>query len=95
MEKLYTVHSFKNCRSAYYKGICKGIRPENPGYSIAPGTVTINPEWNDGPEDELSKHIPLQRIGEPTDIMEAIMFLTRSNYVTGQVITVDGGRILH
>ena len=63
--------------------------------SIAPGTVTINPEWNDGPEDELSKHIPLQRIGEPADIMEAIMFLTRSNYVTGQVITVDGGRILH
>ena len=63
--------------------------------SIAPGTVTINPEWNDAPEDEISKNIPLQRIGKPADIMEAIMFLTRSSYVTGQVITVDGGRVLH
>lgn len=63
--------------------------------SIAPGTVTINPEWDDGPEDELSKNIPLQRIGEPADIMEAIMFLVKSSYVTGQVINVDGGRVLN
>ena len=63
--------------------------------SIAPGTVTINPDWNDSPENELSKNIPLQRIGEPADIMEAITFLTQSSYVTGQVINVDGGRLLN
>lgn len=63
--------------------------------SIAPGTVTINPEWNDGPEDELSKNIPLQRIGQPADIIEAILFLVKSDYVTGQVINVEGGRLLN
>ncbi len=63
--------------------------------SIAPGTVTINPDWNDGPADALSKNIPLQRIGEPADIIEAILFLAANSYITGQVINVDGGRLLH
>ncbi len=63
--------------------------------SIAPGTVTINPEWNDGSPDELSKKIPLQRIGKPADIIETVLFLASNSYITGQVINVDGGRLLH
>lgn len=63
--------------------------------SIAPGTVTINPEWNDAPEEELSRNIPLKRIGSVEDIMDAVLFLARSDYVTGQVISVDGGRLLN
>lgn len=63
--------------------------------SVAPGTVTINPEWNDGSPEELSKNIPLQRIGDPADIIETILFLASNSYITGQVINVDGGRLLN
>ena len=63
--------------------------------SIAPGTVTINPEWNREPDYELARDIPLQRIGTPEDIIDTILFLARSDYITGQVVTVDGGRLLN
>lgn len=63
--------------------------------SVSPGTVTINPEWNDESPDELSKKIPLQRIGEPADIIETVLFLASNRYITGQVINVDGGRLLN
>ena len=63
--------------------------------SIAPGAVTISPEWSNGKLAELSKNIPLKRIGEPDDIMDAILFLATSSHITGQVINVDGGRLLN
>ncbi|WP_294345045.1 SDR family oxidoreductase [Prosthecochloris sp.] len=77
------------------KVFAKAFAPDILVNSIAPGTVTINPEWNNGPEEELTKNIPLRRIGQPSDIMEAILFLTASSYVTGQVINVEGGRLLN
>ncbi len=77
------------------KVFAKVFAPQILVNSIAPGTVTINPEWNDKPFDELVQNIPLERIGAPADIMEAILFLAKSSYVTGQVINVDGGRLLN
>lgn len=85
----------KNAVQHLTKVFAKAFAPDILVNSIAPGTVTINPEWNNGPEDELAKNIPLRRIGQPADIMEAILFLTASNYVTGQVINVEGGRLLN
>ena len=41
--------------------------------------------------DELSARIPLGVLGDPTDVAEAVMFLTRARYVTGTVLTIDGG----
>ena len=42
---------------------------------------------------QLSKSIPLQRVGKPQDIANAILFLLsdEGNYITGTEITVDGG----
>jgi len=34
----------------------------------------------------------LQRIGEPEDVAKAVLFLLDSDFVTGQVLRVDGGR---
>ncbi|NTU93205.1 MAG: SDR family oxidoreductase [Chlorobiaceae bacterium] len=63
--------------------------------SIAPGTVSEYPGREAEPETDLLEKIPLQRLGDPMDIVGAIRFLMESEYITGQVINVDGGRILY
>jgi len=63
--------------------------------AIAPGTIII-----EGEENMRLKHIPVDRIplgrnGNPDDITDLVAFLsTRGDYITGQVIAVDGGRTL-
>lgn len=62
---------------------------------VAPGFV-VSP-ITDALSDDLRKtalqRIPLQRFGQPSDIASAVAFLASADadYVTGQVITVDGG----
>jgi NAD(P)-dependent dehydrogenase (short-subunit alcohol dehydrogenase family) len=45
---------------------------------------------------ERMRLIPLQRIGQPADIAEGVLYLAseQAAYVTGQVLTIDGGRTL-
>lgn len=45
-------------------------------------------------QDAISKAIPMQRVGNPQDIADAVAYLAKANYVTGHVINVDGGRSL-
>ncbi|HEY2057461.1 MAG TPA: SDR family NAD(P)-dependent oxidoreductase [Amycolatopsis sp.] len=47
--------------------------------------------------DATAKGIPLRRIGEPSDVADAVQYLTTplSAYVTGQVLAVDGGSTMH
>ena len=44
--------------------------------------------------DMLADEIPLRKLGRPEDIAEAMLFLAKSEYTTGQVISVDGGFII-
>jgi NAD(P)-dependent dehydrogenase (short-subunit alcohol dehydrogenase family) len=62
--------------------------------SIAPGTITLNPDKDMDSEEEMIKKIPLQRLGDPLDIVKTITFLLESDYITGQIINVEGGRLL-
>lgn len=65
---------------------------------IAPGIVetplfaTLKDEVVDG----LKKSVPMQRIGQPDDIAQAVRFFAEpaSNYITGQLLYVCGGRSL-
>jgi 3-oxoacyl-[acyl-carrier protein] reductase len=44
----------------------------------------------------MLKQIPLNRFGQPEDIAEAVLFLAGpgARYITGQVLTVDGGMVM-
>jgi NAD(P)-dependent dehydrogenase (short-subunit alcohol dehydrogenase family) len=62
--------------------------------AIAPGLI-LPPEGKDESYLASLAHTnPLQRYGDPRDITEAVLFLLRSDFITGQVIYVDGGRHL-
>ena len=77
------------------KVFAKACAPNILVNSIAPGTVTMNVENAEETQYDIMHKIPLQRAGKPNDIIHALYFLLESNYVTGQTIVVDGGRMLH
>lgn len=62
--------------------------------AVAPGLIL--PPEGEGPEylERLGKTVPLGRAGSPADVADAVLFLVRSSYLTGQVIWLDGGRHL-
>lgn len=62
---------------------------------VAPGYIKtdLTNELNESQREDLLKNIPLSRIGEPEEVAKVVSFLSSSaaNYITGQVIAVDGG----
>lgn len=66
--------------------------------ALAPGFIETDMTSVLGPplRDELLKRIPMNRFGAPEDIAEAALFLAGpgARYITGQVLTVDGGMVM-
>ncbi len=62
--------------------------------AVAPGLILPPPGKDESYLDQLSEAVPLKRHGAASDIAEAALYLLRSDFVTGQVINVDGGRHL-
>ena len=61
---------------------------------VAPGLI-LPPEGKDESYlDVLAKSVPLRKHGGPGDIAEAVLYLLKSDYVTGQILYVDGGKHL-
>jgi 3-oxoacyl-[acyl-carrier protein] reductase len=60
-----------------------------PGYIQTPMTDVL-PEKV---KEDLRRMIPLERLGQPEDVAEAVFFLVSeaSSYITGQVLNVNGG----
>jgi pteridine reductase len=61
---------------------------------IAPGLI-LPPKGKDMSYlEKLSEKIPLKSIGNPKNITETVLFLIRNEFITGQIIYVDGGENL-
>ena len=63
---------------------------------IAPGAMREPPgvSWDEEYKANVENKIPLKRMGSEKDIANAVKFLVDANYITGQIIKVDGGRSL-
>ena len=73
--------------------LAKALAPEIRVNAIAPGTISMPsdpPEW----EADYIRRAPLGRTGTPEEIAAAVCFLIHSNFMTGQVLVLDGGRTL-
>jgi pteridine reductase len=59
--------------------------------AVAPGLILPSALQDESYLDKLAPTTPLQRHGSPADVVEAVLFLLRSRFITGQIIYVDGG----
>jgi 3-oxoacyl-[acyl-carrier protein] reductase len=77
------------------KSLAMALAPEIIVNAVAPGFVETR--WTAGREEFRARSLagtPLERVAQPEDVADAILYLARTDFVTGQVITVDGGRTL-
>ena len=58
--------------------------------TVSPGNVNTPMHANDD-RDALAKFHPLARMGEISDIVDAVLYLQNATFVTGENIRVDGG----
>jgi 3-oxoacyl-[acyl-carrier protein] reductase/pteridine reductase len=73
--------------------LARALAPEITVNAIAPGTISFP---GDAPEisEDFVRRAPLKRTGESEDIAGAVSYLAQANFVTGQLLVVDGGRSL-
>ncbi len=77
------------------KALAVELAPEVCVNAIAPGPVLPPDKTSARQKQALAKSVPLLRIGSPSDIAEAALFLIeQTDYITGTVLNVDGGRLL-
>ncbi|MGO4998984.1 pteridine reductase [Oceanisphaera sp. W20_SRM_FM3] len=84
----------KNALATLTRGLAAELAPKVRVNGIAPGAIL----WPEDPLSEQQKQqvlasIPMQRLGETQEIAETVAFLLQGpGYLTGQIITLDGGR---
>ena len=74
------------------RALARVLAPEVRVNAIAPGVVLLPEGWSDEDAERLRATTPLGRLGSPEDVAGAMLYLLDAGYVTGEVITVDGGR---
>lgn len=74
------------------KGLAAALAPAIQVNAVGPGVVLLPDGFPRGPGRRLAARIPMGRHGKPTDVAEAVRFFaTCPEFITGQVLFVDGG----
>jgi len=78
------------------KSLACELGPEIRVNAVAPGAILWPENLDEVAKQRIVSRTFLKRQGEPDDISKTILYLIKdANYVTGQIITVDGGRSLN
>jgi len=84
----------KHVLAAFTRYTALAYAPDITVNAVAPGLILPPPGKDQSYLDRLVGTVPLKRHGEAEDIAEAVVFLAKSSFITGEVIYVDGGRHL-
>jgi NAD(P)-dependent dehydrogenase (short-subunit alcohol dehydrogenase family) len=74
------------------KALAKELAPAICVNAVAPGIVNWPDDFDEAKKQRQLSLIPLKRIAEPQEIAHAVISLLENDYITGQVLSVDGGR---
>ncbi|KPK56852.1 MAG: hypothetical protein AMS21_12325, partial [Gemmatimonas sp. SG8_38_2] len=74
--------------------LARALAPEIRVNAVAPGPV-LPPDSTDLEErSRMAEMTALKRLGSPDDVVSAVLFLVESDYITGETIVVDGGKLV-
>ncbi len=74
------------------KSLAKELAPHISVNAIAPGPILKPADLSDEDNAEVMKNTPLERWGGAEEITKAVLFFLESDFTTGQILAVDGGR---
>jgi pteridine reductase len=74
------------------RAMASALAPDVRVNAVAPGVVLLPEGWSAEGAEHLRSTTPLRRLGSPEDVAQSVIYLLEAQYVTGEVIRVDGGR---
>jgi pteridine reductase len=74
------------------RGLAHALAPTVRVNAVAPGIVLLPDGFDEASAEHLRRTTPLAHFGRPEDVAQAVIYLMQAQYVTGEVIRVDGGR---
>jgi pteridine reductase len=78
------------------QSLAKELAPAIRVNALSPGAITWPGEMDDETKQKILDHTAMKRTGSMGDISKAILFLIKdADYITGQVLNIDGGRTLY
>jgi pteridine reductase len=91
----YPHHSVSKAALAHLTRVqARALAPHVRVNAIAPGAVLPPEDWSPDRWSALASAAALERVGAPSDVVEAVVFLVGAEFITGQILAVDGGRLL-
>jgi len=76
------------------KALAKELAPAVCVNAVAPGIVNFPSDFDESQKKQQLSLIPAARIGRPKEVADAVIFLLKNDYITGQTLNVDGGRCI-
>ncbi len=77
------------------RGLAAAFAPHIRVNAVAPGPVLLPEDASGEAErDAVAELTALGRVGSPEDVADAVLYLARADYVTGEILRVDGGQHL-
>lgn len=77
------------------KAMAKELAPEIAVNAVAPGPVMLPEDFEPAAAERIRKATLLQQLGSPDDVAQSVVYLVAmTDFVTGHVLVVDGGRLI-
>lgn len=77
------------------KALARALAPDIAVNAVAPGAVLLPDDWDEDASEHIRETTPLKRLGAPADVVAAVRFLlSGTDFVTGTILVVDGGRLI-
>ena len=77
------------------KALARALAPDIAVNAVAPGAVLLPEDWDEQSGEHIRETTPLNRLGTPADVVAAVRFLLAdTDFATGTVLVVDGGRLI-
>ena len=93
--KDYSAYSMsKSALAMLTKSLALDLAPHVRVCGVSPGVILWPSKSTEKEHTRILDKVPLKVKGDPKNITESVIFLINSSYITGEILTVDGGRLI-